>query len=126
MKRKGFTLVELLAVITVLALIGLIAVPAITSIINNSKQKTKDIQIKEIEEHAKSWAADHAELLSEDEAYSLRVQVLIDEGYLDNEQVADPTDNKKTLNECISITYSTTYNSYEFKYTTCPNATRAE
>lgn len=126
MKRKGFTLIELLAVITVLALIGLIAVPAITSIINNSKQKTRNIQIKEIEEHAKSWAADHAELLSEDEAYSLRVQVLIDEGYLENEQIADPTDNTKTLNECVSITYSTTYSSYIFEYVDCPLATRTE
>ncbi len=35
--KKGFTLVELLAVIVILAIILAIAIPAITSLINNAK-----------------------------------------------------------------------------------------
>ena len=34
MKKKGFTLVELLAVITVIAIIGLISVPVVEGIVN--------------------------------------------------------------------------------------------
>ena len=48
--KKGFTLVELLAVITVLAIITVIAVPTVSRSIENSKQKSHDIQIKKMKE----------------------------------------------------------------------------
>ena len=38
-EKKGFTLVELLAVITLLSLVGLISVPIATNIIDKSKVK---------------------------------------------------------------------------------------
>ena len=42
-KNKGFTLVELLAVIVILALIALIATPIILNVINDAKkQAAKD------------------------------------------------------------------------------------
>ncbi len=39
-KRNGFTLVELLAVILIIGVLGLIAVPSINGIMNNSKKDT--------------------------------------------------------------------------------------
>ena len=39
-KKKGFTLVELLAVIVILALLILIAVPNVIKIMNNAKKNT--------------------------------------------------------------------------------------
>lgn len=51
--NKGFTLVELLAVIVILGVIGLIIVPIYNNIINNSKKQTFTdsvlVLIKEIE-----------------------------------------------------------------------------
>ena len=38
-EQKGFTLVELLGVITLLALVGLISVPIISNVVNNSRLK---------------------------------------------------------------------------------------
>ena len=47
MKRKGFTLVELLAVIVILAVIALIATPAVLNIIEDSK-KVQQKQVQEV------------------------------------------------------------------------------
>ena len=46
--KKGFTLVELLAVIILLGVIGLIVVPSITKTINNSKEDLYNDQIGKI------------------------------------------------------------------------------
>ena len=48
MKRKGFTLIELLAVIIILGILMLIAIPSVTSYINNSRKETYVDTIKEL------------------------------------------------------------------------------
>lgn len=58
MKNKGFTLVEMLAVIVILSIIALIAVPAITGIIKSSKETLSDAQLKSIENSARNWSTD--------------------------------------------------------------------
>ena len=47
-KKNGFTLVELLAVIAVLGLVLIIAVPKITNTMENSKKKTLMLTAKSI------------------------------------------------------------------------------
>lgn len=44
--KKGFTLVELLAVIVILAIILAIAIPSITTLINNSKKGAFESNVK--------------------------------------------------------------------------------
>ena len=46
--KKGFTLVELLAVIIILSIIALITTPVIVEIINNADKKSLEITCKEI------------------------------------------------------------------------------
>ena len=48
MKRRGFTLIELLAVIIILGILMLIAIPSVTSYINNSRKETYVDTIKEV------------------------------------------------------------------------------
>lgn len=59
MKNKGFTLVELIAVIVILGLISLIAIPTVNNSIIKYKDKLEADAIKNIEQAAKNWAADN-------------------------------------------------------------------
>ena len=49
-KRNGFTLVELLAVIVILAIIALIATPIILGIINDARESAKERSVDLVEE----------------------------------------------------------------------------
>jgi prepilin-type N-terminal cleavage/methylation domain-containing protein len=58
MKKKGFTLVELLAVITLIGILGLITVPVINNTIKNSRKKAFKETLNAIVESAKIYNAD--------------------------------------------------------------------
>lgn|SRR5574344_524729 len=52
--KKGFTLVELLAVLVILSLIALISIPAISKIIKRQEKNTFNINVESIVKVAKS------------------------------------------------------------------------
>ena len=53
MKKRGFTLVELIAVIALLGIIGLIAIPVVEGIVKRSKDRIYNTQLEEIKSAAK-------------------------------------------------------------------------
>ena len=55
MKRKGFTLIEILAVIVILGILTIIAVPIVSNYIVDSRNKTYSAHEKNMEEAAKSF-----------------------------------------------------------------------
>ena len=57
MNNKGFTLVELLGTIIILAFLALVAIPAINSIIRGNKSDLHDVQMESIKEASKSYMA---------------------------------------------------------------------
>ena len=57
MKQKGFTLVEILAVITIIGILALITIPTVDSIIRSSKNDAYEIQKSSILVGLKNWAA---------------------------------------------------------------------
>jgi len=59
MKKKGFTLVELLAVIAILAILVIIALPNVMGMFNQAKQNSFSTEIKEIYKQAQQqWISD--------------------------------------------------------------------
>lgn len=59
MNKKGFTLVELLAVISILVILVLIALPNVLTMFNNAKKSTFETEVKEIAKTAeKQWLKD--------------------------------------------------------------------
>ncbi|MDD4036612.1 MAG: type II secretion system protein [Bacilli bacterium] len=106
--KKGFTLLELLAVVVILAIMMLGAVPNLVQTFNRTKDKQYEQFIKRIEEAARVYAEN-----KKDEINSLKdvggityitIQDIIDEKLL-REPLIDPKTNKAIdLNSYVKIT----------------------
>lgn len=115
--KKGFTLVELLAVIVILGLIALIVYPSIGSVIHDSKEKAYNEQINVIIKAAKTYALDHAKDIPDNGSEkAVTVATLVSEGYISNDDVKDPRNSSKTLTGSVLIKYNGAYNQYEYTY----------
>ncbi|MFD2627894.1 prepilin-type N-terminal cleavage/methylation domain-containing protein [Oceanobacillus kapialis] len=82
-KEKGFTLVELLAVIAILAIIVAIAVPTIGNVIDNSKAEATTANEELVENAAR--LADVSGVGPADTTLGYTIQELVDAGFLDVE-----------------------------------------
>ena len=72
MKKKGFTLVELLAVIAILAILVIIALPNVMSLFNEAKKNSFANELKEIYKTAQNqWMTDS--MINTQELYYSRV-----------------------------------------------------
>lgn len=87
--NKGFTLVELLGTIVILAIIMAIAVPSITSISSVIKEKQREHLIEKIEIAAAKYAYDTGENV-------VLVEELVEKGYLD-------ADKDNTIKDPLSL-----------------------
>ena len=61
MNKKGFTLVELLAVIVILLAISVVAIPSISAGIERTKKKTDLDKIKVLSSYAEIYFSEHTE-----------------------------------------------------------------
>ena len=124
MNKKGFTLVELLAVIVVLAVISAIAFPIVGDIIDNSEEKAYEQQIKIIEKAAKSWVNDNIQLLveidSNDEMINKSCYIALNrlkyEGYLENVDTINPTDDNNVNNYVVELNYDESTHQYSYDF----------
>ena len=57
MHKKGFTLIEIIGIIILLALIGLLVYPTVIRIIGDSKEELYQKNISEIERMAANWTS---------------------------------------------------------------------
>ncbi len=83
MKNKGFTLVELLAVIILLSIIALIVVPKVLEQKENQDKKIKESQKELIYASSNIYIKDNNEDdIEPGKVFCITVQSLIDEGYI--------------------------------------------
>ncbi|MGE5456219.1 MAG: prepilin-type N-terminal cleavage/methylation domain-containing protein [Ignavibacteriales bacterium] len=117
MKTKGFTLVELLAVIAILGIIALIVSPTLIGVVNKSKKDIKEEQIAALENAASRWTLSNEECLyNHVGAFNLSFDALKQSGLITTKEVIDPTTNNELVG-CIAITWSDTVNQYLTEYT---------
>lgn len=118
MKKNGFTLVELLAVLVILAIIGLIVVPTVDRAIKRSRQELYDVQIANIEDAGKQWALEHLSQLPEAGAQgvSITIRELIEGGYLEG-RIQNPKNKKYFDDDRSFVLVSKVGNNYKYEAT---------
>ena len=110
MSKKGFTLVELLAVIIILSLLALLATNSITKIVKDSKTDLSNTQKELITAATQIWAADNLNRLpSTGECGYLTLGDLKEYGVIDS-NVIDPATNQ-SVSDDLKIKISTESNS---------------
>ena len=120
MKKEGFTLVELLAVVVIIGITYLIIFPSVTSFIDKSKEKSYNIQVDLIEKASKKWVVDNTDELLKKDPYhlnniNLTLTTLKKEGYLQDMFIENPK-NKKIMTGCVVVSYQSNKNQYEYTY----------
>ena len=85
LNSKGFSLVEILAVIVIIGIVSAIGIVSVTRLIDNSKKHFYDTQEKQIVLAAQSYANDHKNILPKDIGAMTRItlQDLIDSKYIE-------------------------------------------
>ena len=112
--KKGFTLVELLAVLVVIGLVAGITIPVVDKIVTSARMKTYEEQIKIVEKRAEDYVVSHMNLLGDDDIY-VPVSTLINAGYFDQDELIDPKTGTN-MNGCVKVSYSNTYDKYIYTY----------
>ena len=109
--KKGFTLVELIAVVSIISLLLLIGIPSYLLVSNNIKQTMYESKVKELLSKGEEYA-------EETNSFAFSVNTLLEEGKVsaDNESgnILDPRDKRKMNCDIIEIHYED--NSYKGNY----------
>ena len=100
--KKGFTLVELLGVITILGILALIAMPTIDAIMTKNREKVYNTQIETIKNGLKTWGDGNALALPENNGEYLMINlgILKKAGFVD-EDIKDPTTDACFSNDAV-------------------------
>lgn len=119
MKNKGFTLVELLAVIVILGVLAGIGYTSVSSVIMTSKERAYNEQVASIIKAAKDWAVEHTEELPEINSVGgcntqkeITVTALVNGGYLEK----NPIDPRNNTNMTGNIIISCQNHQYQYEY----------
>lgn len=127
MKKNGFTLVELLAVIVILALLVSIAVPGVLTMSDKIQSNMFCTKIENIEKAAQLWGDDHYDQINaaNNKTVTVKIQELLQKNYLKkdndksddiNDWAVDPRDNTSIIDKEVNvfIKNSRVYASYQY------------
>ena len=112
--KKGFTLVELLAVIVLLGIVALIAAPIVGDTVKTAKESAYQKTVSYIEEAARRYGVNNM-LGYPAEEQGFPLEVLVKGGYLEEKDLVNPIDDQK-LGGCIFYKWNSSSNIYEYRY----------
>lgn len=116
--KRGFTLIELMAVIVVLGILATISVISVDKIIKENKEETYKAQISTIEDAARTWGVKHIKELPDTDGGAISVPLL----YFKNEGIV-PKDLKnpktnKPFNDDLYVNISYEGGIYKYEVAT--------
>ena len=120
MKKRGFTLVELLAVLVLIAAISLVVFPSIINYINSTKGDISKATKELIISSTKLYVSDNAKTFPQHEGYSYctTLETLADKNYIDKPFVDSSTGKELDLsNTYVKVSYVYDYDLGTTKYT---------
>ena len=107
-KNKGFTLIEILAVVTIIGLIFILVIPKITTSLKNKKSDVDTTTTNLVLSATKLYVSDHSSKFEKTEGNvsCMPLRELVDKGYLDG-PVKNVTDDLDITNSnSVRITYN--------------------
>ena len=125
--NKAFTLIELLAVITILGLLSLLVVPNITENVGEKQQEISDVNKKMLENAADIYIEKNPNNYtytyeSNGSTYCIPIQSLINENILET-PIKDEKGKEIDYSQIIKATYSHIYNGFEYEIVNNDNCT---
>ncbi len=111
--NKGFTLVELLAVIVILVAIISIAIPSITSSVERTKDKEYNAKVDLIKAAAEVYVSNHKNAIVTSGICYINVTQLITDGVVAAKNIIDP---RSSNNQSITgfVAYNASNKTYNF------------
>lgn len=105
--KKGFTLVEVLAVIVIIGVIMSVAIPAAVMVSNSIKERAYNSKMENYLAAAESYAKNNKDIFGEATAIQISVETLLAYGYADSDYscdrnygcIEDPRTRNNTLND---------------------------
>ena len=116
MKKKGFSLIELIGVLIILGLLSLIIFPLISSIFKEQKKKEYEQQIISIELMAKHFAVDNLSILPiyDNESMYVTLGQLKSLGYAEKNIINLITEEEISI--CARVMITKSGKNYKFVY----------
>jgi len=111
MKNKGFTLIELIASIAILAMLSTIIVVAVSKSINKAKEDANATMLKAIRLAAEDYAVNNEGILTDfstNDWVDIKLETLIKNNYFDNELKDFVTKENIPITNFVRVTRSTT------------------
>ena len=126
LKKNGFTLIEILAVVVILAILALITIPQITKQIQQSKENLYKEQVTRILEASEKYMQDNDQklpkkMLDNFDITSTPVTLitlddLYDGNYIKDSSPKNPIKSSINMDDTIAIYYNAPKNQYDLVY----------
>lgn len=103
--EDGFTLVEMLAVLVIIAVLAAVAVPSMSGFIKDAQKKSYTVQARAVLVAAQTVATENSYRDGEPEELKKRIVDLISDNYITEDEIGDIVIDPDT-NKVISIEYT--------------------